>query len=68
MRKYNQHECIRFIVQLTFVAPDEQHGYQRDGVSHKETAEEAIFEVLKDHLNETYPLKGISVYECVLSA
>lgn len=67
MKQYNNHQAVRWIVNLSFVAADEQDGYRRDGISHAATAGDAVLEVLRNHMNETYPLKGIAVYECVVT-
>lgn len=68
MDKYNNAGCIRYYVNLSFVTPNNQDGYQKNDVSHAATKETAIAEVIVKYLNEPYPLRGISVYECVLCA
>ena len=66
-KEHNGHEAIRFIVHLSFVSPDDQNGYQKIEVSHELTKEEAIVGALMNHMNEKYPLKGISVYKLELT-
>jgi len=61
--KLNDVEAIRFYVHLSFVSPDNKEGYQKTDVSHEETREKAIVEVLARHMNEKYPLKGITLYK-----
>lgn len=68
MQKFNEAGCIRYYVNLSFVAIGYQDGYQKNDVSHAMTKEAAIAEVIVKYLNEPYPLRGISVYECVLCA
>lgn len=66
-KEHNEHEAIRFIVNLSFVSPDNQDGYQKTEVSHQLTKEEAVVEALMGNMNEKYPLKGICVYKLELT-
>ena len=59
------HRAIRFHIILSFVTTDGQNGYQVTDVSHAETKESAIVEVMQRHMKETMPLAGIAVYELV---
>lgn len=65
---HNEHDSIRFIVRLSFVSDDHQNGYQHEFTSHAETKEAAIVQAIQAHLDERYPLKGISVYQCIYTA
>ena len=50
-KEHNGHEAIRFIVNLSFVTPDDQDGYQKTEVSHQLTKEEAVVEALMGNMN-----------------
>ena len=52
-------------VSLEFVSDDEQDGYIRQEISNADTRDEAIVEAMLKHMDEKYPFRGITVYQCV---
>ncbi len=64
---HNRSQSINFKVHLMFVSPNNQDGYCIEDVSHADSKEAAVVEILMRHMNEMYPLKGITVYQCVFS-
>jgi len=68
--EHNGHSSIKFRVMLSFSNGD--NNYQKEFVSHKDTAPEAITEAMMQYLaNDTsddMPLVGIVVYQSVFTA
>ena len=67
MNKYNNHDCVKYHVVLSYVSEDKQIGYQKTEISHADTKEAAVVDVLTRRMEEPYPLAGVAVYECVLA-
>lgn len=68
IEKHNNHDCINFIVHLSFVSPDHMSGYQKEHYSHADSKERAIVDALIAYGDEPTPLKGIAVYQCVFAS
>lgn len=64
---HNNSNSIDWIVKLSFVANDQQSGYQKDFVAHNVTKDRAIVLALIEHMNEQYPLRGIAAYQCTFT-
>jgi len=65
--EHNNHKAIRYKVLLSFVYPGNQDGYMIEESSHADNKEQAVLEVLMNHMQEPAPLSGIAVYELIFT-
>ena len=67
MERYNEHRCVKFMVVLSFVSPDEQSGYLKTEYVHCECKYEAAAKASAKFMGEDFPIRGVAVYECTLA-